>query len=391
MIKWTRNGRSFKPKLFTIIILENNTRININFIYLKEVIAHKVPSMYLFFSSDIYSLYKKDILSAISLPRNYCLHFRYLEDDVPDLIIKNLELLEEKEGIVVYVSGNNPEIDVKDRQISFLPIRTVRVKKAYLDKTTRLVHIFLELNNFIDCKKIPEQASQNSDLSLPPHKFINDINSYSSSIVEWHTKVKQLVIFDNYFENHLFFSANIKNAEENYRDQVEIVFDNMENSSYLSLREDKEYLLEIAILNSTKTVNSFELYSIKLLYESKDFFVTNPERIKVGADLDNRTFKLITKDITTIKSSAFLKIQSLKEESVAYEELLRLNIKRSISKALIYLIFTLIGIVGTFLLALSSGHLATTGLNPSIIGWLALSLILILTAALGFYYFNKRN
>jgi len=348
--------------------------------------------MYLFFSSDIYSLYKKDILSAISLPQDYCLHFRYPKNLIPVEIISDVDSLIGKEGIIVYVSGNIYTQLEKDRNILFFPIRNVRVKNAYFEKATGLVHIFLKLNRFIETKNIPTQELHNANHNLPPHKFIYKINEYSSSIVEWHDKVKKLVSFDKYFQDHLFFNINVRHSEKNYREQVEISYDDTENSSYFELLEDKNYLLDLAIFNSSTDKSKFEDFSLKLSYASENFFITNPESISIGADADNRSYKIITKDIKSVSSSAYLKFQSFNKEKIIYDELLRLNIKRNNKKTLTYLFFSLLGIIGTFLLAFSAGKLASKGLNDSIMGLILVSIIFMGSSAVGqFYYFNKRN
>jgi hypothetical protein len=39
--------------------------------------------MYLFFSSDAFDLFSRDVISALSLPENYSVHFRYQEELLP--------------------------------------------------------------------------------------------------------------------------------------------------------------------------------------------------------------------------------------------------------------------------------------------------------------------
>jgi hypothetical protein len=353
--------------------------------------------MYLFFSSDIYTLYKKDVLSAISLPEEYCIHFRYPKSLIPPQTLNSVKELIEKEGVIVYVTGNDYNRNVNDRNISFFPLRNVRVKNAYFERGTELLHVFLKLGAFIESSTLPIQVLNNANQDIPPHKFIFNVPAWTSNIAEWHQKVKGLVAFDNDFNNHLFFNVNIRYAEEFSSGQVEISYDRIEDSSYFELLEDKNYMLDVAIYNSSQNINQFEDYTLKLFYDSDDFFVTNPENISIGADADNRKYKLVTKDINSPTSSAYLKFQSFKMENdranIIYDELVRINIKRSSNKVLRFIIFNMLGIAGTFLLAYSASQITNTNANKSLTLFIVFFSILMMgISAVGqFYYFNKRN
>jgi hypothetical protein len=353
--------------------------------------------MYLFYSSDISTLFKKDVLSAISLPEDYSVHFRYPKENLQDDFIKKLGGMLEKEGVIVYVSGNDHTKKEEDREIKFFPIRNVRVKDVYIDDPTGMVHFHLKLGPIIDSNDIPLQETGNKDKSLPPYNFIKHQTRWSSSICKWHKKVESLVDFDNNFKDFLFFNINLRHSEKYYNCQVEVAYDSIESASIFKLHEDKNYLLDIAVYNSSADKNKFEDFSIKIEYDTDDFFITNPERIVIGAVSDYRKFKIITRDIKTKSSSAYLKLISYKNDgstdTVRYEELIRLDIKRSSTKLYKFIFISLFGVFGTSMLALSVSQLNKVNANTSFfIPLLVLALISLMISATGqFHYFNKRN
>jgi len=356
--------------------------------------------MYLFFSSDIYSLYKKDILAAISLPTDYSIHFRYPKKFVPAdffALPVGIKRLKEKEGIIIYVKGNDNNQLPQNRNISFIPIRMVRVRDIYYDSTTDLVHVFLILGPFIKSDVIPTQVTGNTKMDLPPHKFIHNIDLQSSSLQNWHEKIADLVQFDPFFNDHLFFKINVSHAEESYKDQAEITFDRDEYSSKFQLKEDKDYLLDLAIYNTAIDIKKFEDYYIKLSYPTDYFFVTNPETISIGAMADNRKYQIITKDTASLSSYAYLKVQSFRKDhpndEVIYEEIIRLHIARNKNKVWWYVGLTLTGVAGTSILAYASSLLGSDKPTPDNLPLLFVAGVglIMLTAAAHFYYFNKRS
>jgi hypothetical protein len=240
----------------------------------------------------------------MSLPLNYCIHFRYPSELIPEDIKNDLSSIIEKRGIISYVKGNDNEKVFKDRDVMFLPIRNVTVKEAYLNQSTGLYHFFLELDCFIKSDRIPKQGKPALDEKIPPYSFVYELENFSSQVCEWFEKVQEIIKFDSYFENHLFFNLNIKPARESFQSQVPIYFDKIEKSSFFQLKEDEQYLLEIGLYNSSIDHHKFEDYAVKINYDTDDLFVTNPEKIVVGANADNRNYKIITKDIKTVKTAA---------------------------------------------------------------------------------------
>ncbi len=116
------------------------------------------------FSSDARELYKADVYRALSLPTGYVLHFRYPTQYVQHEILTDLASLVNKEGVIFYVSGNNPAIPREQRQISLYSIRSVVIRDVVLDQNIGSIHLYLEMKDFIDAK--PHSAT-NKDI-IPP-------------------------------------------------------------------------------------------------------------------------------------------------------------------------------------------------------------------------------
>ncbi len=351
--------------------------------------------MYLFFSSDIFDLYRKDIITGMSLPIGYAIHFRYPQHLLSDELRDGLLNLVGKDGIIIYVKGNDDIFEMDERKVSFLPIRDIRVLDVYINKSTSLVHFFLELGAFIKSNAVPIQTYPERNKLLPPYYFVHILPNWNSQICEWHEKVQELVEFDDRFKNLLFFHVNIKYNELLDHSDVHISYDRSESSSFFELQEDRQYSLDIAIYNSCDDHRQFEKYALKMDYESEDFFITNPEKVIIGANLDNRIFKVITKDIKSVKSSAYIKFQSISLgaiDIINHEMIVLVNIKRSMKKLRKFLFVSLMTFVGTVSVTLSMGQFNKVGGTGYAISLLIFGLVSFLVSSLmQFYFFNKRG
>ncbi len=353
--------------------------------------------MFIFFSSDIYNLYRKDIISSLSLPNGYGLHFRYPAKLITEDIKKDIFSLRNKEGVITYAKGNDFNKPNSSKHLEFLPIRMVFVKNLYFDNSTALYHFFFELGNFIQTNDMPAQHVPALDTTLPPYSFIYWQSKWSSKICKWYEKIEELIAFDTYFQNHLFFNINLKCSGIYSKLQAPIIFDKTDRSYYFQLKEDSNYIVEVSLFNSSIKHNSFEDYAIKIDYETQDLFITNPPKIIVGANADNRNYKLITKNINSIQTSSYIKFQSIhteeKNENTKYDELIMLSIKKNTSKLVIFMIIAALGFWGTMAGAFATSEISKNNGNKHLeILLYAVSFLLFLGTGIGqFYYFNKRS
>jgi hypothetical protein len=351
--------------------------------------------MYLFFSSDAFDLFSRDIISALSLPENYSVHFRYREELLPETadFIANAR---GRDAMIIYVKGNKLGVDAAELNLQFLPIRSATVIDGFKSESTGLVHIYLKLGEFITWPDRDGQLAGAGD-ALPPYKYVHFCESIQGTFIcQWHEKVKELVRFDERFGDKLFFHLGIREQQSFNRSQVQICFDKAEKWSSFELLEDKQYTLFISIYNSSRNPHDFEKHRIKIDYDTENFFITNPDSIIIGADRDDRSYKIVTKDIKSIESASYLKIQSLfKEnadtdvESVSCEEVITLGFKRNPVKMRRLFFLSIGSFLGSALGAYGASQLKPEGNYPIL--FMVGGLGCFLFSTMGQYYYFKKN
>jgi hypothetical protein len=350
--------------------------------------------MYLFFSSDAFNLYSRDIISSLSLPENYSVHFRYQEHLLPNAadFIANAPT---RDGMIVYVKGNQAGGERAQLNLQFLPMRNVTVIDAFKSDSTGLVHVYLKLGQFITWPDIDRQLAGAAG-KIPRDKFVYFCESIQGSFIcPWHEKVQELVAFDDRFANKLFFQLDIRMQNGFDRSQAQICFDKDERWSSFELLEDKHYTLFLSIYNSSTDPRDFEKHRIKIDYDTENFFITNPDSIVIGADRDDRSYKIVTKDIKSIRSSSYLKIQSLfKEhenpdvESMSCEDVITLGFKRDPAKLWALLFLSLFTFFGSLLTSYGASQFKPGGFYPGL--FIAGGVVCFLVSAGGqYFYFNK--
>ncbi len=351
--------------------------------------------MYLFFSSDSNELYRKDIISTLALPENYCIHFRYDKAFVSSDVFLNYRKARGKDGIIVYVQGNRGE-PAEDRNLKFLPIRNVLVEDCYFEESTNLIHYFLRLGKIVDADGIPLNNSSH-DIDLPPNNFVSSVQTCGSVVIPWHLKIKKLIEFDSKFKNSLLFNINIRNREKWDNLQTLIDFDFADKSSSFRMYEGKIYVLELSIFNSAEDGQTHENYFLDINNKSEDIFISNPERIMIGAEADNRSYKIITKEIKSSKALEFIKFRSLTMDSdkeiELFSEILQLNIRRNISILNKRVGFAILGLMSTGGIAVLSSEFGKDHISSgAFIPCLFIALIFYLFSMKGqFYYTGNKN
>ena len=297
--------------------------------------------MIFFFSSDYNALYKKDILSALSLPNGHCVHFRYWESIIAPAIISDLNNLIGREGLIVYVKGNNPDLPEDQRQVSFFAVRKVEVRKCRKDDQTQLIHFSLELKGFIDNSALIDFPPADS---RPPYIFVNNGTIRTSPGTYWYQKVDDLVVFDPSFKNSLFYHINLKKFDYGMPVGIDMPFDNEEETTLFQLSEGDSYILDLSILISDPEVKEFEKYECNLEYDQKDILISNPSSIVIGAQRDNRRYKMVTKSIENVHSFDYLKVIASKRTApdtvdTFYETIIRFKVCKSKWKAVWFVAF----------------------------------------------------
>jgi hypothetical protein len=343
--------------------------------------------MILFYSSDGNPLFKKDILSVLSLPTNQSVHFRYTKDIVLSNLLDGLHQLIGRDALIVYVKDNDMSKPAKQRSVQLFPVRKAIIRSTRIDKQTQLVHFGLELMEFVKC-----EVDYPSDLHMaPPYQFVSHADLKKLEFISWYEKIEELVKFDRSFENHLFYYVEIKQTLNGYKQPVDPGFDSDEEAGYLRVCEGKPYQLDLSIYISETNPENYEKYECKLEYNQKDFIISNPSNINIGTQRDNRRYKLVTKNIDSVRSFDYLKIIAQKTNGSAntqlYETLLRFQIRKSFKKAGLFVLYILISVGGTVIIA-NAKNKAGELIFQQILGGLVMAVV----SALGLYYhFNKRS
>jgi hypothetical protein len=350
--------------------------------------------MYLFFSSDAFELYRRDVISSLALPQGYCTHFRYPQKLLPKDQAFIPSLLG-KDGMIVYVRGNDLLKETEDRNIDFLPIRNVTVVDIDDNATTGLVHVYLELKEFIRFDSLKDRL-ESAGQKIPPFQFIYQSDDTIGTIqCAWHDKIKELVAFDEVFKDKLFYQLNIRYRGANDNGHALIKYDQAERCSSFKLKDGMQYALDLAIYNSSSNSKDYEKHSIKLDYDRENFFITNPGDIVIGADMDNRSYKVVTKDLKSNQSASYLKIQSSikgqnqdDKEVISCEVVIRLDIQRDKSKLLAQLTASVCTFLGSISGAYGASQLKPDGNHPVLFIFVAL-VFLSITATLQYFYSGK--
>jgi hypothetical protein len=351
--------------------------------------------MYLFFSSDAFELYRRDVISSLALPQGYCTHFRYPKKLLPkDQIF--IPSMKGKDGMIVYVRGNDLSKEIEDRNLDFLPIRNVTVIDIDDNATTGLVHIYLELKEFIRFDSLKDRLASAGQM-IPPYQFIYQSDDAIGTIqCAWHDKIGELVTFDKEFKDKLFYQLNIRYQGTDGNGQAPVGYDPAERCSSFQLTDGKQYALDLAIYNSSRSSKDYEKHSIKLDYDRENFFITNPGDIIIGADRDNRSYKIVTKDLKSDRSASYIKFQSsLKgdmegdKDVIACEVVVRLNINRNKDKLWAQLGASVCTFLGSVSGAYGASQLKADGFYPAV--FIPIALVFFLGASRLQYLYSGKS
>src|SRR6266480_3485491 len=122
----------------------------------------------IFFSSDASDLYKADIFRVLALPDGYTIQFRYERQYVLEEFREKPEQLKSRQAVIFFLAGNDLSKLPAERKLRPYPIRSCKVKDAFLDKNTDKVILILELSDFVNCVIDPVTDMD----KLPPNVFV---------------------------------------------------------------------------------------------------------------------------------------------------------------------------------------------------------------------------
>lgn len=278
-----------------------------------------VENVIAIFSSDARPLYKKDIFRVLALPKDYVIHFRYqtkyLSDD-----FNHISELKDKRAIVFFTIGNDLELAEEARNITNIAIREARIVDAIQEENTGMYHLFLKLLDFVNAS-IPIGQT-----NMPPSKYVSKIKVTNLQKDIWINRVNE--VKHKYQNTMLFLVDGIYEGEK----RLELNYSNEFKNSYYQLFDDKQYLLKISFFDPSQGRNSISVHE-----ENHLVYFNMAGKFSIETKLDDRIYRLATKNLESDKASTTLTFLSTGEENQStFDVGISLNIKRKRWKTLIF-------------------------------------------------------
>lgn len=201
-----------------------------------------------FFSSDARPLYKADAFRVLALPEGYTVQFRYEKRYVAPGVTKLIEDegILKKEGVVIFVSGNDPDKQVETKDLSFHPLRLVEVKDADFDPELEHYVFVLKLGAFVD---IPDLCLREVNSSMLPQKtYVGPLHDFTVNPSTWYQRA-QLV--KAHFKGSPLYSIGVRKLGSRFCQCVDRLhtvtpeyIPHWRISEY-QLREESDYILVV--------------------------------------------------------------------------------------------------------------------------------------------------
>jgi hypothetical protein len=238
----------------------------------------------IFFSSDASDLYKADIFRVLALPDGYTIQFRYERQYVLEEFREKPEQLKSRQAVIFFLAGNDLSKPAAERKLRPYPIRSCKVKDAFLDKNTDKVILILELSDFVNCVIDPVTDVH----KLPPNVFVSEVEMIDFRSRNWIDRVKAV---EEDFPDILFYQiANILRQ----RTVVVPSYSADRRASFFELEEESEYSVECSCYDRAGGRSP-----LQIRYQSADIDLSNPFESGARARSDTRRLPLTTR---TLKS-----------------------------------------------------------------------------------------
>lgn len=240
------------------------------------------------FSSNYRPLYIGDIYKVLSMPAGYIVHFRYKKKYIESKILNDPRKYIGNEIVIFFTDTNKETNEAKNYSV-----RSAKLKLFEYTVETELVHIYLELKEFVDVTIAPD-----TDISeLPTNKFFSELNcTFSNKSQSWKNKIDQL---KDFFPNLSFFYLKKIKGNFGWKQKIKSRSDN--KSSYYNLTHGNKYLLDISLANPNE-------YKCKIgLSSSSDdvsFNISNP--ISITAHYDDLSVPMYLKSLNVSRESSYL-------------------------------------------------------------------------------------
>lgn len=316
-----------------------------------------------FFSSDSRPQYKKDVFNAVCYPDGFVIQFRYKKKYLQPGIADNFDNLTGKDGIIFFSQALNQETGVLKSPTNNISIRRVKIKKTRFYESTGLYQFFLELQEFKDYSIDQEKFGT----ELPPNYFVSEIDLIAGTENAFFERVQKIKAS---FQNELFTKVDLIDRKCN--NIIYPSFEEAENIATFNLKDETEYSLKIDFIHTSDIIHSDSGKVPVLLIEDKteQVFIHSEEYIDIGANADNRYFKMITKSISSMRDSSYLNFRvgeldraSGKIERTLQEFSLPVRISKRFSSILLFGILSTMAVAALAFLALFQGSIKDNNIN----------------------------
>jgi hypothetical protein len=332
------------------------------------------------FSSNYRPLYIGDIYKVLSMPSGYIVHFRYKKKYIDPQILSQSKEYIGKEIIIFFTDTNKQTYEATNYSV-----RSAKLTLLEYTNETELVHIYMELNNFVDVTIDPSTGIS----ELPTNKFFTELNcTISNKNQSWKTKIDQL---KDFFPNLSFFY--LKKIKGTYGLKKKLKSRSNKKGSYYNFIHGKKYLIDISLANPNE--NKCKV-SLSPSTDDVSFNISNP--ISITAHYDDLTIPMFLKSLNVSSESSYLSFYpEISEEHVpdefVNEYTSNIEIVKSVSKlnSLKFGLATVITVMSIWSIKDNSSSLNILSSDLSIDWKFVISCIfLVLASSYLFFKFNRK-
>jgi hypothetical protein len=240
------------------------------------------------FSSNYRPLYIGDIYKVLIMPVGYIVHFRYKKKYIEAKILSESKKYIGKETIIFFTDMNREAGEAKNYSV-----RSAKLKLFEYTEETELVHIYMELKNFVDVTIDPNI----DNLELPTNKFFSELNcTVLNKNQSWKTKIDQL---KDFFPDLSFFYLKKIKGTFGWKKKIKSRSD--KKSSHYNLTHGNKYLLDISLANPNESKCKISLSPSS---DDVSFNISNP--ISITAHYDDLTVPVYLKSLNVSSESSYI-------------------------------------------------------------------------------------
>jgi len=324
-----------------------------------------------FFSSDAKPRYIEGVYEALTLPSKSIMHFRYNQKHLEDDIANNLNSYKGKDGVMFFVTGNDPTKSEEERNKKYHSIRKIVIRNVSKSADTGFVHFYLELGDYYDCSLNSFQRS----------KFVTRVSVIEGIKNKWIDRVE---VVKDYFDDVLFFKYEILTKKNKL---ILPTFSELDNDATFHLYDESEYILRCSYFDKLNGKSSLSIADTELLA------IHHKESSNIATKIDDRNYKMITNSISQNKTPVQIRFapNPMPNGDKNYEVISFFEIRKSFLNTLVFGIVTALAFASVLLSQVFGVFVKDSKPLFDIISIGAIALLLIgVSGAILYRQFNKK-